>query len=68
MGGKSGEIQGGELMQWGGEGEGGVECSGEGGGGGGRGRWRRMQWGGGEGLLRIHTIVLYRDYMFGIKF
>ena len=23
---------------------------------------------GGEGLLRIHTIVLYRDYMFGIKF
>ena len=40
---------------------------------------RRMQWGGvgeeGEenavgrgGGLRIHTIVLYRDYMFGIKF
>ena len=55
MGGKSGEIHDGGLMQWGGGGEGGGECSGK---GGGRGR----------GRLRIHTIVLYRDYMFGIKF
>ena len=53
MGGKSGEIHGGELMQWGG-GEGKVEENAVG--------------RGGEGRLRIHTIVLYRDYMFGIKF